>query len=1244
MLKYGKRFISSLLVVAMLISGLTTVAFAEESSQADKVVMTEDFQSCDVGASTVKGYSCVTKGNEWKITEEDGNKFYAMTVNTSSDAYFNGTLPEVLGGKFVFQFDIRFRDYGPVEKLLYFAADGGGDIFTIKFNADGTMTTNDGTFIANYALNKFYTVTLEMDADKDTMSVKFNNKWRRLNHPVDVRPIKQFRFHMRYPSGVSTVDFDNLLIYTGKYRTIDLTSSVPTTGETENTVSYEIKKDICAMYVGKSSTLVRGEQVYMAPGDDVVVPYKNGDIKMIPVSHFVSTLGGKTVWNGADKSVTMTAKGKTATIYSDSQKCLVDGVERTLSCAAEIGPGNAMCAPAKDLCEIFDQFFHEEINGLIIYSDNDYSKELDWTTNLKVMRNICESFMFDDVTGKEMSAMIEANHPGNHHPRLIMTEEKFAKIRAEINDPNGDEVYKKLFQLLKKNCDKFMEETTSGYEIRDGIRLFNVAVENGDRMLSLALMYNLTGDEKYARRAYEEMYVSSCFVDFNPYHFLDVGLMASYLGLSYDWMYNWMDDSQRRKIRESIVKKGVYPIIEDFDNLPRKRSWDWRGELADNWCLVISGVCVGAMAVVDETEGLDRINCERAMEQTLIDMRRALSLFAPYGAYEEGFGYWDFAMRYFVQTLCALDTAIGKDFGYKDVVGMEMTDQFIRATNGSVSIFAYHDGNSGEVFWPSPIMWLASAFNKPDIAKPRIDAIMKGDANKTQLILDIYLYDPIFNQSHDSASALDTALPIAEIATMRSGFDQDDMWLGFHCDNPMGDGGGHDHMDCGVFVLDSQGVNWFEDLGKDDYNISNYAHCYRKRGEGHNVVIFNPTSDYSFKKGGSANLEKTEFAECGGYAIGNLDNAYRDDIGVISYKRGAKLDDLRRVATIQDEIRLSAPAEMYWFAHTKADIDVAKDGKSAILSYNGKKLLAKIVNGDGATFSVMDAKPLPTSPQIPEQNPNNSVRKLTIHMPSVQEIDLCVSFADYTEAYYEGLYNFEYIPISQWKAPEGEMPDTSYAELTGIYLDGKLIEDFDPHKFEYYFESDSLDDLNKVITATGEGEVLVSPSSNPLGSRTVLAKGIGTQRPRAYVLKFNLRPTPGEPEGKTVIKPVDIKVSHTPQAQNVAANLADDKLDTKWAAIGIQWLEYDLGSVKDLDSLGIVFLESTTRTAQFEILTSEDGENYTQWFDGDSLNTPEFANHKLPGAKARYVKVIVKGYNNSTDNWNSVMEVRVYGK
>ena len=71
-------------------------------------------------------------------------------------------------------------------------------------------------------------------------------------------------------------------------------------------------------------------------------------------------------------------------------------------------------------------------------------------------------------------------------------------------------------------------------------------------------------------------------------------------------------------------------------------------------------------------------------------------------------------------------------------------------------------------------------------------------------------------------------------------------------------------------------------------------------------------------------------------------------------------------------------------------------------------------------------------------------------------------------------------------------------------------------------------------------------------------------------------------------------------------------------------------------------MEGDIRTAQFEIWTSEDGVNFKQWFDGDAMPTLELENHKLPGAKAQYVKVVVKGYNNNPGNWNSVMELRVY--
>lgn len=1246
MFKHTKKIISTVLAAALMVSTASVAGFAEDSSAgSQQLLVVDDFQGYSVGSSTVGSYGGGSKGNTWKLEEDQtGNKYFAMTVNTTSDAHLDGTLGGTMESRFVYQFDIRFRDYGPVTKWLYFMDNGGKDIFIIDINPNGTITAHDGTVIGNYALDKFYTIAIELDPAQGLMSVKFNNKWRLINHPIGQCAPAKWRFHMRSPSGVSTVDFDNLMIYTGEY-TMDEVSAAPNESAGESTgVSMDpnaLKYDLNAMYIGKDSTLVKGKQVYISDNDQIV-PYLNGEVKMVPAKAFVESLGGTAQWNEADRSATFTAADKSVTLYAGKRNCIVNGVEKTLLCASDVGAGNVFYAPARDLCEYFGQYLHEEDNGLIIYSENDHEDQLDWVNNMKVMRNICETFMFDDVAGSELAARIEANHPmGNNHPRLIFTEDKFAKIRAEINNPNGDPVYKKLFKELSSHCEAYMKQTPSGYEIRDNIRLLYVVRENANRMLALSIMYNLTGEEKYARRAYEEMYVSACFVDFNPYHFLDVGEMAACLGLSYDWMYNWMDDDQRRIIREAIVKKGIYPIIEDFDGVPRSRSWNWRGELADNWCLVISGVAVGAMAVVDETSDLDRINCERAMEQCLIDIRRALSLFAPYGAYEEGFGYWDYAMRYYVQTMECLETAIGDDFGYEDVVGMAMTGNFVYAVNGSVSAFSYHDTGESGVNWPSPLMWLAKVFNKPDLATPRIEQITKASSGQTAIIWDLYLYDPSFLNASATEKTLDVSLPIAEIATMRSGFNENDMWLGLHCDDPIG-GEGHDHMDTGTFVLDSQGISWFFDLGSDSYNIGNYGHAYRVRAEGHNTIIFNPSAQYSHKYGGRGYMEEFETAGLSAYAIGNMDDSHRDDIGVISHKRGAKLDDMRRVATIQDEIRLAKPAEMYWFAHTRANIQISEDGKSAILERQGKRLLAKIVNGDGATFSVMDAVPLPTSPQNDKQNKNVGIRKLTIHMPEVQNLDLCVCFADYTDAYYEGQFKMEYTPLSEWEAEEGVLPDMSFALATGIYVDGELVPGFDPNVKKYAVGGENLEEKMEKVTATGEGDIIIKKSETSANEVTVLVRGTGYQRPTIYSLKFNTGGGVGEPKGKAVIQPAKISVSEIPQPEHAPENLADGDLSTKWAAMGTHWIVYDLGSVRKLDSVGIAFMEGDIRTAQFEIHTSVDGVNYKQWFDGDAMSTLELENHKTPGAEAQYVKIVVKGYNNNPGNWNSVTEVRVY--
>ncbi len=77
-------------------------------------------------------------------------------------------------------------------------------------------------------------------------------------------------------------------------------------------------------------------------------------------------------------------------------------------------------------------------------------------------------------------------------------------------------------------------------------------------------MYNISKEEKYAERAWLEMYTSACFKDWNPYHFLDVGAMATGMGLGYDWLYNWMDESQRKIVRDAIVKQGYFAHYRGF--------------------------------------------------------------------------------------------------------------------------------------------------------------------------------------------------------------------------------------------------------------------------------------------------------------------------------------------------------------------------------------------------------------------------------------------------------------------------------------------------------------------------------------------------------------------------------------------------------------------------------------------------------------------------------------------------------
>lgn len=101
--------------------------------------------------------------------------------------------------------------------------------------------------------------------------------------------------------------------------------------------------------------------------------------------------------------------------------------------------------------------------------------------------------------------------------------------------------------------------------------------------------------------------------------------------------------------------------------------------------------------------------------------------------------------------------------------------------------------------------------------------------------------------------------------------------------------------------------------------------------------------------------------------------------------RGLALTFGRRQVLVQDEIRADTSADVWWFMHTPAEIEITDGGRRAVLGAKGKTLEARLLAPSDGELAVRDAQPLPSSPDPPPQADNEGIRKLTVHRPEVTD-------------------------------------------------------------------------------------------------------------------------------------------------------------------------------------------------------------------------------------------------------------------
>lgn len=564
------------------------------------------------------------------------------------------------------------------------------------------------------------------------------------------------------------------------------------------------------------------------------------------------------------------------------------------------------------------------------------------------------------------------------HPRLIILDEDIARTRQAIQT-NSD--LKAIHDQLRRQAIRMLDDPPVVHKLI-GPRLLDQSRTCLRRVYTFATLYRLDHDERFLKRAEKEMLAAAAFPDWNPSHFLDTAEMTHALAIGYDWLYADLSPSSRATIRTAIIEKGLKPSVDIY------KKGGWWARAIHNWSQVCNGgMTIGALAVAEDDPELAGF----ILSQAAASIRLPTARLRPDGGWDEGPGYWNYAMSYTAYYMAAMQTALGTDFGLKDFPGLADTGLFrIHSTGPSGAVFNYADAS--EIAGSATQMYyFARLFNRP------VYAWHHRHFSRNLGALDLLWYDPRGTLDDMRQVPLDAYFKNVDVAFLRSEWTGDALYIGFKGGD---NAANHSHLDLGTFVLDAESQRWAIDLGADDYNLPGYFgnqrwNYYRLRTEGQNTLVFDGQNQdpkakapiVAFKSQGaiaraavpsaadrsaaapSAAGALTRGPDSGSrrsFAIADLSAAYAKSASKVL--RGVAMLD-RKAVLVQDEIESDHASEVEWVMHTRADAEI--DGPDVTLTWNDRKLRLHAFEPADGTWSVQPLKI--DSPQRPIHGVNRLV-------------------------------------------------------------------------------------------------------------------------------------------------------------------------------------------------------------------------------------------------------------------------------
>lgn len=552
----------------------------------------------------------------------------------------------------------------------------------------------------------------------------------------------------------------------------------------------------------------------------------------------------------------------------------------------------------------------------------------------------------------------ELQSVGGMHPRLYLDADRIAALREAIRTTHAP-----LWEEIRELADRAVRRGPPAYREDDGYsgaeQLWQREV--GNAMPGLALAYVLSGEREYLDAA-QSWAVASCgYKTWGLGRIDGMDLAAGHqlfgLAIVYDWCYADLDETTRRTIRETIVRRGGAM----FDAAVMGKAWWQRSYLQNHLWVDACGLAVAGLAVFDEVE-----DAELWVGFALDKFRRTIEALGPDGASHEGVGYWEYGVEYLLKFMHLARQFLGADWyaspWWQNTARYPLYLALPRGawTRGN-SVVNIADCPRGHWYGPDYLLralareyrdpyaqWLAAEVDKADITSP-------GAA-----WLNLIWYDP----SVAAQSPVD--LPTMrhfddmEIVSARSDWAGGESLVVLKCGPFIGHkaieeftydpGGGHVHPDANHFVLFGAG-EW---LIRDDGYRAKWTRQHNTllvdgRGQlGEGAKWFRGTEPLRLKS--RPRIVRAESTPRFDHMVGDATAAYPASLGLRRFQRHLvflKPD----VLIVADDIATDRPRELELRFHPESPCE-ARDGAGFVFAGKKARLRMEPLTGQDANVEI----------------------------------------------------------------------------------------------------------------------------------------------------------------------------------------------------------------------------------------------------------------------------------------------------